>query len=128
MTAGMHGSFFWNELNTHDAEAAKAFYGETLGWTFKGTPTPFGTYWLAIAGEIPVGGIFPMDAPHFAGVPNHWLAYIAVDDVDARLKKVAAAGGQVMREPMDIPDVGRFGLVKDATGAMIALITPAARR
>jgi len=119
-----HGTFYWNELNTHDAEAAKTFYGETLGWTFEGMPTPAGTYWIARAGETMVGGIFPMEAPHFATVPDHWLSYIAVDDVDARLKKITGAGGQVAREPMDIPDVGRFALVKDATGAMIAFITP----
>jgi len=29
-----HGNFCWNELLTRDAEAAKRFYGETIGWTF----------------------------------------------------------------------------------------------
>ena len=30
-----HGNFYWNELMTRDAEAAKKFYGATLGWTFR---------------------------------------------------------------------------------------------
>ena len=30
-----NGSFYWNELMTRDAEAAKKFYGATLGWTFE---------------------------------------------------------------------------------------------
>ena len=30
-----NGSFYWNELMTRDAEAAKRFYGATLGWTFE---------------------------------------------------------------------------------------------
>ncbi len=47
------GSFYWNELMTRDAEAAKAFYGGTLGWTFDGMPMPGGgTYWMAKIGWI----------------------------------------------------------------------------
>jgi predicted enzyme related to lactoylglutathione lyase len=29
-----HGTFYWNELMTHDAEKAKKFYGSSIGWTF----------------------------------------------------------------------------------------------
>ena len=37
-----HGTFYWNELMTRDAEKAKAFYGATLGWTFDAMPMPEG--------------------------------------------------------------------------------------
>jgi predicted enzyme related to lactoylglutathione lyase len=30
-----HGTFYWNELMTRDAEKAKAFYAATLNWTFE---------------------------------------------------------------------------------------------
>ena len=79
-----HGTFYWNELMTRDAEKAKAFYAETLGWTFDAMAMPEGgTYWLAKAGDALAGGILTMDGPQFEGVPEHWFAYIAVDDVDA---------------------------------------------
>lgn len=42
------------------------------------------------------------------GVPNHWHVYFAVDDADATAAKAAAAGGQVIAEPADIPSVGRL--------------------
>jgi uncharacterized protein len=122
-----HGSFYWNELNTRNPEAAKTFYGATLGWTFDAMPMPVGTYWVAKAGDTPVGGIFTMDDPKFDGVPEHWLSYIAVDDVDARVKKLAAAGGGLGREPFDVPGVGRIAIVHDATGAWVGWITPAAK-
>ena len=35
-----HGSFYWNELMTRDAEKAKKFYGDTIGWTFEAMPMP----------------------------------------------------------------------------------------
>ena len=82
-----HGSFYWNELMTHDAERAKAFYAGAIGWTFDPMPMPGGTYWVAKMGDKPVGGIFPMDAPEFKGMGERWVSYLAVDDVDARLAR-----------------------------------------
>ena len=125
-----HGSFFWNELMTHDVERAKAFYGATLGWTFEGMPMtdpdmPSGVYWIAKTGDRPVGGIFLMQGPEFGDIPDHWFAHISVDDVDARVSRVQAAGGAVLRAPFDVPGVGRIAVVKDATGAAVGWITPA---
>jgi hypothetical protein len=53
------------------------------------------------------------------------MGYIAVDDVDARCKKAAASGGKVMREPFDIPNVGRIAILTDSRGVAIGLMTPA---
>lgn len=120
-----HGSFHWNELNTHDAERGKAFYTRTLGWSFEPMPMEGGaTYWVAKSGEQHVGGIFTMQGPEFDGVPEHWLAYIAVDDVDARLAQAVAAGASILRDPFDIAGVGRIAILRDAAGAVIGFITP----
>jgi predicted enzyme related to lactoylglutathione lyase len=119
-----HGTFYWNELNTHDAEKAKKFYSETLGWTFDGMPMPDGTYWVAKMGDTPVGGVFTMSDPMFKDMPEHWFAYIAVDDLPARLKKLTAAGGKVMREPFDVPGVGVIAIVQAPTGAAMGWMTP----
>ena len=45
--------------------------------------------------DEPVAGIFPMIGPDFDGVPENWLAYLAVDDVDAVLKAAKGAGAKV---------------------------------
>jgi len=94
-----HGNFYWNELMTHDPEGAKRFYAETIGWTYDAMPMPDGTYWVAKMGDTPVGGIFPMSGPDFDGMPEQWMSYLAVDDVDARLKKATAAGAKIMYPP-----------------------------
>ena len=121
-----HGKFNWNELMSRDAEASKKFFAATLGWSFDAMPNPNGgTYWIAKAGGEPVAGIFPIDSPNFASVPEAWLGYIAVDDVDARVKKATAAGDKVMREPFDIPGVGRIAILTDSRGTAIGLMTPA---
>jgi len=123
-----HGTFHWNELMTHDPEKAKQFYSATIGWTFDGMPMPNGTYWMAKMGGTPVAGIFPMSGPDFAAVPDNWIPYLAVDDVNARLKKATAAGAKVMRPPFDIPDVGRIAIIQQPGGAVLAWITPAQAR
>jgi len=119
-----HGSFYWNELMARDVEQAKKFYGSTIGWTFDGMPMPNGTYWVAKMDDEPVAGIFPMIGPDFDGVPENWLSYLAVDNVDARLKAAKAAGAKVMRAPFDVPTVGRIAIIQAPGGATIAWITP----
>jgi predicted enzyme related to lactoylglutathione lyase len=55
--------------------------------------------------------------------PPHWMSYIAVDDVDTSAAKVWELGGKVCVPPTDIPNVGRFCVVNDPTGATFSLIT-----
>src|SRR5687767_2435278 len=97
-TMWQHGHFYWNELMTRDVEGAKAFYAGTLGWRFDGMPmAEVGTYWVCKDGDQPLGGILDMSPPQFDGLPPHWFAYIAVDDVDARVAKATAAGAELLR-------------------------------
>ena len=120
-----HGTFHWNELMTGDVEAAKAFYSATIGWQFDGMPMPEGMYWVAKMDDQPVAGLMDMTGIVPEGVPPHWMPYLEVDDIDARLAKIKAAGGEVLREAFDVPEVGRFAILKDATGAAMGWITPA---
>ena len=124
-----HGHFWWNELMTRDVETAKAFYGSIAGWRFEGMPmADAGTYWVCKDGETPVGGIMDIDQPRFAGMPAHWFAYLAVDDVDTRVEQAVTAGGaKLMRPLFDVPGVGRIAIVEDPTGAVLGWITPASQ-
>jgi len=123
MTA--HGNFHWNELMTRDAEKAKTFYGDCIGWTFDAMQMENGTYWVAKQGDKPVGGIFPLQGPQFDGVPEGWMPYLAVDDVDARVKKATAAGATLMRPIFDVPGIGRIAILREPGGAGIGWMTPA---
>ena len=123
-----HGSFTWNELMTRDVEAAKRFYGDCLGWRWEPWPMDDGgTYWVAHNDAGAVGGLMDMSGDAFAALPPHWFAYIAVDDVDARVAKAIDTGGVVVRPPFDIPEVGRIGIVQDPTGAVVGWMTEVER-
>ena len=120
-----HGHFWWNELMTRDVEGAKAFYGKMVGWRFEGMAMEGGTYWVGKDGDQPVGGIMDISGARFEGVPGQWFAYLAVDDVDARVAEATAAGAKLMRTIFDVPGVGRIAILKDPTGAGLGWITPA---
>jgi predicted enzyme related to lactoylglutathione lyase len=120
-----HGKFIWNELNTHDVEGAKKFLAATLGWTFEASPGADFEYWILKNGEERVGGIFNLDSIKGCdGIPEHWLSYIAVDDVDARCKTAIAAGAKEGRPPFDVPGVGRIAILQQPGGAVVAWMTP----
>jgi uncharacterized protein len=121
-----HGQFHWNELMTRDVEKAKKFYAEAIGWSYDSMPMPGGgTYTLAMAGGKPVGGIFDISGADYNDVPESWMAYIAVDDVDARVKKATKAGAKVMKPAFDVPNVGRIVILLEPGGAGIGWMTPA---
>jgi len=50
---------------------------------------------------------------------------VAVDDVDARVKKATAAGATLMRPLFDIPGIGRIAILRQPGGAGVGWMTPA---
>lgn len=122
-----HGVFVWNELNSRAPEKAMAFYTEVMGWRFEPMPMEDGSdYFVAWQGQTRIAGLFPLAGPQFEAIPPHWFAYIAVDDLDARLDKAVAAGGEVLRPAFEVPGVGRIAVVADTEGAVSGWITPVA--
>ncbi|MCG3172453.1 MAG: putative glyoxylase CFP32 [Myxococcota bacterium] len=113
------GRFVWYDLNTSDVEKAKKFYGAVMGWTFTEQDMGGMKYTMFNNNGESLGGFAPLD-PSMKGVPSHWIAYCTVLDVDAAAKKAEKLGGKVLVPPMDIPDVGRFCMIADSTGAAIA--------
>jgi predicted enzyme related to lactoylglutathione lyase len=115
------GALTWNELNTRNVEAAKAFYSRVFGWnpvTHTDGPMPYTEFDLD--GES-IGGMLDMPPMVPAEVPPHWLVYFAVDDTDATVAKAQAKGGTVLAPAMDIP-TGRFAVLMDPQGAAFGVI------
>lgn len=116
-----HGVFSWNELMTTDMPAAKKFYSEALGWELQDMNMPGMPYLIAKQGDREVAGIKGMcDADN--KMPPSWGAYVTVDDVDARVARVEKLGGKLCVAPQEIPDLGRFAVIADPQGAMLAMI------
>jgi predicted enzyme related to lactoylglutathione lyase len=116
-----HGAFGWSELNTRDPEAAKAFYAAVFGWGFKDEDMgEMGTYTMLMLGEDPIGGMLDITGRLPDEVPAHWLVYFGIENTDAAIEKVKAAGGSLMFGPLEIP-AGRFAVVQDPQGVAFAI-------
>lgn len=117
MTPGMAG---WNELMVDDPEAAMAFYGAVLGWTFRKSPASHLDYWLFGGAEpgTEVGGLArkPDCAPR-----NSWTLYFCVQSVDEAGARMRSLGGRWLQEPFDVPGVARMAVCESPDGAEFAL-------
>jgi predicted enzyme related to lactoylglutathione lyase len=116
------GTFCWNELATTNLEGAKKFYTELFGWKLKESQAAGMIYNEIVAGGQEVGGMYQTGPECGDAAPPHWMAYVAVDDVDAKAKQVEELGGKVCVPPTDIPNVGRFCVINDPAGATLSLI------
>ncbi|HEV2747350.1 MAG TPA: VOC family protein [Allosphingosinicella sp.] len=122
------GKFIWYELMSRDREAAEAFYRAVIGWTMADAGQPDMRYTILSAGGRGMGGLMQLTQTMFdGGARPGWVGYIGVADTDAKAQEIAAAGGRILMQPGDIPDVGRFAMVADPGGAAFYLLTPLPR-
>ena len=108
------GKFVWYEYMGDDRRTAAEFYTNVVGWSAKDAGMASFPYEVLSTGDHMVAGMMdiPADAKAMGARPS-WMGYIWVEDVDAALPKLVAAGGKVFKEPADIPGVGRFAVVSD---------------
>jgi predicted enzyme related to lactoylglutathione lyase len=108
----------WIDTEQPDVEAAVEFYAGLFGWTFE-EATPPGApdrYLIATLGGQDVGGM--ASTREDAAV---WSTYVAVEDADAAVQRLVAAGATVRSAPADAGDGGRSAVLTDPEGAEFRL-------
>lgn len=111
------------EMPYRDRERAARFYSSAFGWQTQMLGEQMGHYLLvttavadarpgAPAGAIN-GGLYPYKDDWPAQHPS---VVVGVEDIRAAMARVAAAGGQVLGEPMLIPGVGDYVAFVDTEG------------
>jgi predicted enzyme related to lactoylglutathione lyase len=116
------GHFSWAELNTTDYESAWKFYSELFGWKHRSSMDmgPMGTYFMFNdQSEKTKGGM--SNVAKSMNMPAHWLHYVTVDDINATIEKIKAAGGKVINGPMPIPGDDVIAQCQDPQGAFFAV-------
>jgi predicted enzyme related to lactoylglutathione lyase len=116
------GDVSWHELYTTDAAAAKAFYEDLFGWRETETMDmgPMGKYYMFGRGLGSLGGMMTK-TPDMAGMPEAWMVYFRVPDVDAAVERIQSKGGKVLNGPMEVPGGDRILQALDPQGAAFAL-------
>jgi predicted enzyme related to lactoylglutathione lyase len=120
------GAFCWVELGTTDQEAAKKFYQSLFNWKAQDSPMGPGEVYtiFKLDGRDAAAGYTLRQEQRSAGVPPHWMLYIAVANADETTAKVKWLAGNVIMGPFDVMGMGRMSVLQDPTGAHFCIWQP----
>ena len=114
------------EIPTDDLARAKEFYGSVFDWNLQ----TMDELDYTIAMTTPVdeqtqmptepGGINGGMMKRSADTPSPVLT-VGVDSIDASMKHVEVAGGEVVQPRTEIPGMGAFAYFKDTEGNVLGL-------
>lgn len=112
----------WADAMVPEQQRAINFYTDLFGWRGETGGREKHGYSICTLHGRAVAGVMSSTTPDGPPMPMpSWAVYLATDDVDAALDRVSAADGTVLVAGMDVPDLGRMGVVQDPTGAVFAL-------
>src|SRR5215510_16286441 len=110
------------------------FYEQAFGWRSEALGEQMGNYVKATTTESDESGPKQPGAINggfYARKPDwpvqHPSVVIAVDDLQAAMKKVAEAGGKVLNEPIEIPGIGQYVSFIDTEDNRVSMLQPMPR-
>lgn len=116
------------EIPSDDRVRAKQFYSQVFDWELADNPMPEGnSYTFAITTPVDEnyeykekgginGGIFTRSAE----VPTPIIT-ISVPSIDEQVKKIEAAGGQMVTPKGEVSEMGYYAYFKDSEGNLMGL-------
>lgn len=116
----MPNTLVWNELQTRQPDAAKAFYESVFGWTNKADEN--GYVMFATDGRMQAGMIV-MDENWGPDIPNNWSVYFMVEDVEAKSALAQKLGGMVIVPATQAGEMGRFAVISDPQGGVFTIMS-----
>lgn len=107
------------EVSGKDAARLQTFYGDLFGWKINtDNPMNYGIVDTGVEGGIG-GGVGPLPEGQ-----SGWVTwYVAVDDLDAALKRAEALGGRTVNPPMEVPGGPKLAHFADPEGNVIGLVS-----
>ncbi len=116
------GAPCWIDLYSSDTDKAIDFYGALLGWKAEPADERFGGYFTFTKDGKHVAGCMANDGS--TGYPDAWGVHLMTDDIKRTAEAVAAHGGTVEMEPMEVADNGSFAMIRDPGGSVIGAWEP----
>jgi len=118
------GKIGWIDMTVEDAPAVRDFYKAVVGWDSEDVSMgDYSDYTM----KMPATGDGVSGICHARGsnaeLPQGWLIYIIVADVEASAKACTDNNGKLLVEPRGLAG-GRFCVVEDPGGSVAALYQP----
>ncbi len=118
------------EMPYEDRARLSAFYQQAFGWQMQTMGEEMGHYVLATTppteNGMPTtpgainGGFFARSESE----PAQPSVVIATEDLAQTMAMVRQAGGEVLCEPMPIPGVGSYVVIRDSEGNRVGVLQP----
>jgi uncharacterized protein len=113
------------EIPVDQVERAKKFYSQVFEWQISGVPgmpyhmvntTPVGADFRPTEPGAINGGMLQRDA-----VIRSPVITVAVEDIDAAMERIKAAGGKIVKEPSPVGTMGIAAYFQDPEGNLLGL-------
>lgn len=117
-----HPVFCWADLATTDDARAGDFHRRLFGWTTRTRHVGRGRFATFEANGLPMASLYRI-APRqvAAGMPSHWLPYVATPDLAGTVARAADLGADVVVAPHPVGGFARIAVIVDPTGAPLGL-------
>lgn len=116
------GRFVWHDLMTSAPEDSVQFYTRVFGWDVDhGTRGAWRGLRLMARGKQICGVV---GAEEHVSAPNSWLPYATVGDLAACVERTLELHGRSPLRNAEVAGSGRFAVIEDPTGAMLAVCEP----
>lgn len=123
------------EMPYDDGDRVGRFYESAFGWQTTMIGEEMGNYLLAATTESDEAGMpknpGTINGGFFARNPEwpaqHPSVVISIADIQASIRKVTDAGGEVLGDPMDIPGIGQYVSFMDTEGNRVGMLQPLPR-
>jgi uncharacterized protein len=120
------------EMPYENPDRTATFYSSVFGWQAQMMGSEMGNYIVVTTTESGPdgrpkqpgainGGFFTKSKDKPAQFPS---VVIAVDNIKEHVKKVNAAGGKVLGDPVEIPGVGLYVSFMDPEGNRVSMLQP----
>jgi len=120
------GTVGWLDLTVENAEEIRACSAAVVG--SKSDSVDMGEYQDFVM-TTPESGSVAAGVCHARGsnadLPSQWLVYVNVDDLDASSGRCTELGGEILAGPKTMGSHGRYCVIRDPAGAVVALFEPA---
>ncbi len=122
------------EMPAEDRKRMADFYSNVFGWQTQMMGEDMGNYVTVATTEVDenrmpkrVGAINGGFYPKTKDSPACPSVVIAVEDIKKAMRKVEAAGGKVLGEPVEIPGIGIYVSFNDTEGNRVSILQPKMR-
>jgi predicted enzyme related to lactoylglutathione lyase len=122
------------EMPYQDRERIARFYQSAFGWKMQMLGPEMGNYVVVTTAEadaMPDGKRGAINGGFFAHDPKmpgqHPSVVVSVPDIQAAMKAVNKAGGEVLGEPMEIPGIGQYVAFYDTERNRVSMLQPRAQ-